>query len=605
MPENIYAYIKKEETAYDTEEIRVGDNWNWNMKEHIQMIFHLKNSKFFSGENDWLRSFKNIMEPILNLSYWAEDIEVKDIVFYTENKNNRELSFLIKKYHDEVYVRENNIDTLLDEITEEDVDYGGVLVQKGEKKPEVIYMPSIAFADQTDILGGGLGVKFNFTPSKLKQMAKRGWGDTENGATVSIDELIIQAQATKDPAGMSNQQKNETTGKNIEIYIVRGDFPKHWMEDDDNMDDYEKQIHIVGFYKGKDGKKEGVTLFRKYEKDSSIMFHTSKKVYGRAMGRGVGEGILQPQIWTNFLEISKMGMLEAGSKVPLWTDDDNFSNRNQIQDMENLEVTTLEEGKSIGLIPTVAPANIQLFENSINDLYESAQNIGSAQDPLMGKEGVSGTTFRGQAQTIQTGRGLHDRRRGQRAKFLEEIYRTWIIPDMAKKIMQGQEFFATLTASEMQWVSERVVDNQVNNRVKEMILSGELVTPVIKEAIIEEEKRKFSKNGNKRLLKILKDEFKGVDIKMGINIAGKQKNLSILSDKILAIFQFILSNPQGFQQVMQMEGMGSAFNDILEFSGVSAVDFTNLATIPQPQEQQQAGQIAVPQSLSAQPKQNA
>jgi len=176
---------------------------------------------------------------------------------------------------------------------------------------------------------------------------------------------------------------------------------------------------------------------------------------------------------------------------------------------------------------------------------------------------------------------------------------------MAKKIMQGQEFFATLTASEMQWVSERVVDNQVNNRVKEMILSGELVTPVIKEAIIEEEKRKFSKNGNKRLLKILKDEFKGVDIKMGINIAGKQKNLSILSDKILAIFQFILSNPQGFQQVMQMEGMGSAFNDILEFSGVSAVDFTNLATIPQPQEQQQAGQIAVPQSLSAQPKQNA
>ena len=49
------------------------------------------------------------------------------------------------------------------------------------------------------------------------------------------------------------------------------------------------------------------------------------------------------------------------------------------------------------------------------------------------------------------------------------------------------------------------------------------------------------------MLEILKDEFKNIDIKMGINVAGKQKDLVNLSDKLLSIFQFIFANPQGFQ----------------------------------------------------------
>ncbi|MBU1122647.1 MAG: hypothetical protein KKF54_08170, partial [Candidatus Omnitrophica bacterium] len=224
---SIYDYIKNEESRFDTEEKRVGDNWNWNFKKHVQMIFHLKNGQFFSGENNYLRAFKNIMEPILNLSYWSEDIEVKDIVFYIEQENGRVLSFLIKKYHDEVYVKENNLDTLIDEITEEDIDYGGVLVQKGEKHPEVIYLPSIAFCDQTDIEGGAMAFKYNFSPDKLRQMASKGWGNEKNGATISIDELIVLAEPVKDTGG----QDNKTTSKNIEVYIVRGSLPEHYLKD--------------------------------------------------------------------------------------------------------------------------------------------------------------------------------------------------------------------------------------------------------------------------------------------------------------------------------------------------------------------------------------
>ena len=425
--QDIFSYITTEESRFQTEQVQVGDNWWWSFRNHVQLIFHLKNGVFYTGENNWLRAFKNIMEPLLNLSYWAEDIELKDVVFYIENRSGRVLSFLVKKYHDEVFVKKNNLDTLFDEITESDLDYGGALVQKTDTaRPEILPLNSMAFCDQTDIFGGPIVFKYNFSPDKLRAMLKFGWGNTSNGATISLENLILLADYTKAPDGLVNAHKNRVTGKNIEVYVVRGCMPESYILDNGNMDDYYNQIQIVGFYKDNTNKKIGVILYRKPEEEGNLKFHTSKKIHGRALGRGEGEGLLHPQIWTNFLTIHKTGLLEAGSKVPLYTDDPEYTNKNRIQEMENLEITTIEDGKRIYQVPTVAPANIQLYERSINEWYEQAQLTGSAFDPLLGKQPNSGTTFRGQERSVQQGRGLHERRRGQRAKFIEELYRDFI-----------------------------------------------------------------------------------------------------------------------------------------------------------------------------------
>src|SRR3990167_4973198 len=100
---SIYDWIREEESRFESDEIQVGSNWMWSFRIHVQLIFHLKNGVFYTGQNDYLRAVKNIMEPILNLDYWTEDIELKDVVFYIENEQGRILSFLIKKYHYEVY----------------------------------------------------------------------------------------------------------------------------------------------------------------------------------------------------------------------------------------------------------------------------------------------------------------------------------------------------------------------------------------------------------------------------------------------------------------------------------------------------------------------
>ena len=600
MHPSIYTYIKSEEKDYESDEIRLGDNWNWNMRDHIQLIFHLKNGVFYTGENNWIRSFKNIMDPMLNLSYWTEDLEVKDVAFYIKSKRGRVMSFLVKKYHDEVFTRQYNLDTIFDEITESDLDYGGVLVQKTSgPRPEIVTLNTIAFCDQTDILGGPIAFKHHFSPNGLRGMAKNGWGEESNGATISIDELITLAEDDKNPDGMFDTKTNEVPGKTVEVYIVRGALPEHYLKDNNNMDDYYDQVHVVAFYTDAKNKQVGVTLYRKKESQETIKFFTSKKVHGRALGRGVGETLLHPQIWTNFLSIHKTKMLESASKVLLQTNDPAFHNRNEVRDMDNLEITTVEG--QISQIPTAGQAQYQLLDGAVNEWMEHAQLAASAHDPILGKEQVSGTTFRGQERTVAQGKGLHDRRRGQRAKFIEEIYRDWIIPYIVKEILKGQEFMATLTSDELMWVADQLATTATNRHIKKRIMELDLGAPLPtndeKMAIKEEYKKQFLKKGERHLIKILKDEFKGIELEMGINIANKQKDLVNLSDKILSVFQFVFQNPQAFQQAMKIPALSKAFQDILEFSGMNQSDFMSLMQGPE-LEQPAIEQPQAPQQMN-------
>lgn len=588
---SIYQYVKTEEGKFESDEIQVGENWFWNLRNHVQLIFHLKNGMFYTGTNNYMRAFKNIMEPLLNLAYWTEDLEVKDVTFFIEQSNGRALSFLIKKYHDEVFVRQHDLDTLFDEITESDLDYGGVLVQQTDTpRPEILHLNSIAFCDQTDILGGPIAFKHYFSPGKLRSMSKAGWGDKKNGATISLEELCLLASQEKQPAGTLSEKTNRVPGKTIEVYIVRGNLPEHYLKDNDDMEYHSSQLHIIAFYTDKDHKQHGVTLYRQEEDEGTVKFFTSKKVFGRALGRGVGESLLHPQIWTNFLTIHKTQMLESAAKVPLMTDDPAFTNKNKIQDMENLEVTVVSPDTKIPPQPiqTAAVNNIQLYEASINEWFEHGQLTGAAFDPILGKEQSSGTTFRGQERTVAQGRGLHDRRRGQRAKFLEMLYRDWIIPDIVREIVKGKKFLATLTPEELGWIAEQLAENAANQAQKRSVIDGQL--PEEKEILKQVFKERFSKKGTRHLIEILKDEFKDIEIKMGINIAGKQKDLAVLSDKLLNVFQFIFANPQGFQQAMQIPALAKSFQDILEFSGMNQVDFLSLTT-PQPLAQ------ALPQAI--------
>lgn len=588
--DSIYSYITSQETAFK-QPITLPGNWNWTMKEHIELSYLYNNSQLSTGKEEF-KPVKNITRPILNLQHRTEDIDLKDVQLYVNDPSKFHISFLLKKYHDDVFVVNNDLDTFFDELNVQRIDYGGGLSKSTSKFREVVDLHSIAFCDQTDILSGPIGIKHFFSPSQLQEMAKAGWGNRENGATATIEETITLARQSKTEAG--EQRSNNTPGKYVEVYEVHGDFPRRFIEPDYQGEEFTYQMHIIAFYTGKNNKREWITLYHAEEKENPFMLVKRDPVYGRALGFGGAEELFEAQVWTNYDMIRINDMLDAASKTIMITQDKQLAQRHPggLKDLDNMEFLYEDPNANTRQLDTF-PRNLALFENSIAKWQEHAKEMGASQDPLTGKESPSGTPFASLQAQIQQGLGLHEYRRGQYAKHIELIYTKDFIKKMMKELSSGTKFLSELTMDEMEFVAEGVANNLTNKRIVKAILDGKFPTNDERDAIKSLIKEEFKKGGNKKFLEILKGELKDAEIKVKVNVAGKQKNLPQMVDKIVNIFRFIIANPQGFAQLMQVPALQKAFAEILEYSGMSVANFQGLEKLLPP---------AQPSQLPAQPE---
>ena len=582
---DVFQFIVSEEASYLLP-VEISPGYEWSMAKHIKLSLLYSVSQYETGNSDD-KPFRNIIQPILNLQYRAEGFDVKDIVMFVNSAKDYYKSFLIKKFHTK-WARDNAVDTFIDDMVESYVDFGGVLVKDvNDKKPEVVPLQRIAFCDQTDILSGPICEKHNYSPDQLKEMESQGWGDEKKGATISIDDLIVLAEAAKKNKQSGRQTK--TPGKYIEVYELHGMFPEWWLDKEysEDEDGFTRQLHIIAYYKKENGEKQDVCLYKGKEGKLIYKFEKrTKKIYGRALGIGGAEELFEPQVWINYDVIRMKDMLDAASKVIFQTADKSFAKRNKLKNLDNLEILTTEDGKRIDQINTT-PANIRLFENSIVEWEESARQIAAANETISGDQPPAGTPFKLQELVTAEAHSLHEYRKGKLATFLEEIYRDWIIPHLAKEVNHGQEFIAELDLDELQGVADNIITNEANKTIKEKILNGELVEKEEVEMLKEKTREGFMKGGNKKFIKILKEEMKDAPIDLFVSIVGKQKNLSQITDKLTNVWRSIIANPQ----ILQQPPMAKLFNSILQNSGLDPIDFSGF-TKPTEQPLEQQRQVA-------------
>lgn len=583
--DNIFSFITQEETAF-ANPVNVIDNYEWNLRDHIKTTVLYKNSQLLTGKTDD-KPVKNIIRPILNLQYRSEGFDVKDITIFVNDSQYFYKSFLIKKFHDK-WARENDLDTFIDELVESYVDFGGVLVKNINKvRPEVVPWQTIAFCDQTDILSGPIAIKHYFSADQLLGTSDMGWGEKKNGATATLEDLIVLSEDRKIPDRTAGKENN-TPSKYIEVYEVHGSFPETFLDDEGNPDKYSGQLHIVSFYKDESGSKQGLTLFKGKEKEFPFKFLARDKIFGRAVGFGGAEELFEAQVWVTYDMIRMKQLLDTASKVIYKTTDAAFAARNKTMDLDNGEVLVLEDGKDINQIDTT-PRNISLFDRSVSEWEAHAQQMGAANDALMGRSPSAGTPFKLQELITAEGHSLHEYRKGKIATFLSEIYRDWIIPYIAREVSKGQEFLASLDLDELQAVTESLLVCEANKFIKEKILNGELIDDTELLTYKENVKQQFLSGGNKKFIKILEGELKGTNLDVEINIAGKQKDLSSRVDKLVNIFRQLIANPA----VLDDPRLAKIFNDILEASGLSPVNFGSISYKPTSQPVAQTGRAVL------------
>lgn len=590
--QSVFDYILSEESSYQTLGVPIVDQWDFRMHQHIQLSTLYKYGQLSTGKTDD-KPVKNIVKPVLNVARRSEGFDVKDIEPYVNDQDNHFKSFLVRKFHDK-WARKWGIDTVIDESMDSFIDYGLTLVKDvNETRPEAVPLQRIAFCDQTDILSGPICEKHMYSVDALIDMK----GKWESDA---IDEAISLAEEEKTNS-QANNRDQKTPGRYIEVYELHGVLPKAWLNDDEedqvseNDSPFVRQAQYIVFpNKTTKDNKQGIVLWKGKEKESIYKAKKRDPIYGRACGHGGVEELFEAQIWTNYNLIQQKDILDAVALMLVHTTDETFEQGAKTSGFAKNEIVTTKEGTTFEF-KTPNGSNMQLFQNAVAEWENHARTTGSASDPQLGNSPSAGTPFALQELVVQQGQGIHEYRQGQLASFWGEIYSDWVLKHLVKDMMKGDKWVEELSLDELQWVAEKVTTKAVNTKIKQMILDGQEPTEDMRLAITKLFHEDFVKSGNKKFMEIFKDEMRGLPIEVAINIKGKQKNLAGMTDKIVNIVRQVLANPQ----VLQVKGLAKAFNEILEFSGLSQVDFStvseDLAKIAPAQPVQAPAQLQAPQ----------
>ena len=592
IPE-IYTYILQEESNFQTARDPLASNWrDWNMKEHIDRSYTLKNSRFYQGSQDYRRPFNNIILPIANVNYRTEGFDVKDVQIYVDNSENYHKSFFARKFHN-WWAKDNDIDTAIDESVESYFDYGLALLKNvNSARPEVIQLQQIAFCDQTDIMAGPICLKHHLSISELLEM-KGKWKDAE------IDKALLMARHSKDVTSTDGDTA-KTPGKYCEVYELHGMFPESWLGEEKYGADwqdtgkYSPQMHIVTYYVGDAGTKSGICLYKGKEPKPIFKALVRDPIFGRACGRGGIEELFHPQIWTNYSELHISQMLEAVSKIVLKTNKKKVTQLNNFSNMKHGQIVDLDGDGTLEQL-VVQPYNKGAFDNFVNKWEQVARTIGSASDPALGLNPTSGTPLGTTELITQQGIGIHEYRQGKVSTFWGEVYRDWVLPHLATEINKGHKWLDELSLAELQDVAERVTNKEVNERIKRMVLAGKIPTKEEAEQFKTTFKELFMQGGEKRFLEIIKDEFAKLPMDVEFDIKNKQKNMAETVSKLNAVFRTLFV-PGAIQAIQSNKGMSDLLSQILEMSGFSPVNFgeiTGQVVQSQPAQPQTQPQLPV------------
>lgn len=571
MEENdVFSYITTEENNFKTVRVPLTSSKDWNMSEHIERCTNVANAWFHQGKNDGLRPYDDIVTPVINVAFRSEGFDVKDIVPYVDDVNQNYKSFLIKKFHPQ-WARKHELDTFIDDVVETSVIYDLALIKNvNNTRPEVIDLKTIAFCDQTDVMAGPICIKHQYTIAELVEF-KGKWDDDK------IDQAIIMSIAEKDNA-IASDQTTKTPSKYIEVYELRGNLPEMWLKDDGEKHKYVPQMHLVCFYTDKTGVKNGITLYKGEDKPLADNFKALKidriRSKGRACGRSIVETLFEPQVWNNYSAIKLKKMMDSAINI-LQTDSEEFGNQ-KLSELKDNTILKHESGKPITRVDGNLQ-NIGVFTNHQIKMENSARILGSASDAQLGTNPVSGTPFALQNLVVQQGQGMHEFRQGKIATFFADVlYRDWILKYLVDEMNGGVKFSEELSMDELQEIAETITNNEIEKRIKKQILeSGDVPTEEERELMRETFKDEWLKRGTTRFFEVLKGELKSIPVKVKVNIAGKQKYMAQNADKLSLLLSNILQNPQAFATI---PGLSKAYNQLLEESGMNAIDFSRIIT---------------------------
>lgn len=568
MDNDIYAIVRKLHNDFTQGTTTLGKYVTWSLHDTIEKIDAYSNSKHTSGDKDSLgrdKPFFNINTAAQNIWYKATDVDRKDIKIKAGRAKDTIVSFLLN-IHLQEYMKKEKTGMFLNNWGRTLAKYGSAVVKFVEKGGG-LHMNVIPWnrliIDSVDFYNNPVIERLFYTPSQLR-----------NNKSFDQEKVKMLLDALTTRKTMDNQQM-DSSSEYIELYEVHGEFPLSYLTGKEKDEtEYVQQMHVISYVGDGKGKFDDFTLVSGREKKNPYMITHLIEEDGRVMGIGSVEHLFDAQWMVNHSVKAIKDQLDLASKLIFQTSDPAFVGTNVLEAIETGDVLIHAPNQSLTQIANNSH-DITSLQNYSQQWKTLAQEITSTPDAISGGTMPSGTAYRQVAVLNQEVHNFFDMMIENKALYLEEMLREYIIPHLKTKFDTSEEIATTLDIENITKLDAMYVKSETNRIVNEInknaILSGKVAEPVDEQAIQGQVTEVLKEQGDQRFIKpseidtkTWKEIFDGIEYSVNVEISNEASNKSERLTTLTELLQTVARSPQ----ILQDPNGKIFFNKILEESSI-------------------------------------
>lgn len=568
------------------------------MKDNLDKIDAYLNSKHISGSTDSqgrTKPFFNIVTAASNIWYRATVIK-QDKIKLRSTKSKDTIDVFLANVLLQDWMRRERFGMFLSEWGRILSRYGSAVVKFVEKDGRLIplVLPwQRLIVDPIDFDNNIKIEVLELTEAQLRQ---------NKSYDKDMVEALCEAENTRKT--IEGQQKDNKS-EYIKLYEVHGLLPLSYLTGDErDEDEYVQQMHVISFVsKTVNGKKKynDFTLIKGREaKDPTMITHLIPED-GQTLSIGAVQHLFDAQWMMNHTVKSIKDQLDLASKLIFQTSDTSFTNQNALSAIETGDILIHKVNEPITQVANSSHDISALL--SFGNQWKSLSNeITGISESMLGNTAPSGTAWRQVETLLQQNQSLFEVMRDNKALYIEDMMRKYVLPFIKKKIDTTKEVSAILELYDLNKIDSIYIKNKsiklTNDVLKKKILNNEIVTPeqqvILTQQYAQNIQDSLSENGNVRYFKpselddkTWKEQFKDLEWEGEVDSKDEQANNEAITT-LNTLLMTIGKNPT----ILTDPNMKMIVNKILALTGeVSPIELTTVKRSP----------VALPQTTSTNP----
>lgn len=519
--------IKDEKKLYEDTELELNPSFAPTQPDLLKMLDYYYSSKYVESDVDPqgdLKPFINKMDVPAIVASKQTDIDVKNVSFKTEQSNDYRNTWLLGKQF-RIWAKESKFSKILNDLVWNLPRYGTVMVKKVGDRIEIPNLRNVRVDPTISGTNPPVTETHRLSLSEfIKQAEDSNWEDWKDVVKMK------QAKGENFVDVLERHGELEDGDKNFVVGVL-----------EKNKSDEEV------FYKLGDGKI-----------DFPYKSHNMEDVYGRWLGRSVGEKLLQTQIAANETEY----YFRKGLK---WTSLRIFQSRDNT--LRKNILNAVENGDILQVMDEITPVateerNLGAFSYADRKWDVHANNRSFSSDIVRGQRPSAGVPYSTSALQAKMAGNYFGFVQENLAIFLKELIKDWIIP-IFKKERNKELLISELSNDEVQ-VMRKLLSGVNYRKRRAKFMKDTMRLPNIREATI---LRDISdaverKRGS---LPIPDEIYENLSYKITIDITGEM----IDTQQKIAMAQMVINILGSNPQVMNDPRTKRAINKVLDWAGLS------------------------------------